>query len=81
MIEHRANLFHGYTRKPFDELIDVDPILQVFEKRSNRHARTSKHPRAAKTFGITFNYRTSRPIQHVIIVARESAPVKLRAIH
>ena len=47
MIQDGSHLLHAYTGKPFDELIDADPILQVLEKGRNRDTRASKNPAAA----------------------------------
>jgi hypothetical protein len=76
MIQYRTNLFHGDTRKPFDELINTAPIFQVFKKSTNRHTRAAKHPCTTYSFGVMFNGRTTRPIQHEIILAREEQGVK-----
>src|SRR5436309_13731602 len=64
VMQNGLGLFAGHARKPFEEIIQPRPILQVLEERLDRHSRASENPRAADSPRRSFNCRTLTPIKH-----------------
>jgi len=69
MLEHGTNLVQCRPRKPVDELVDRDTILQVLEQRGHRNARGFEQPCAAYALRVALHCRAGRPVDHVFMVA------------
>lgn len=65
MFEHGRNMLRGYSRKPFEELIDCRAGFQVFEKGPDRDAGSAKNPRAPDLVMRALDFSAIGPIQHV----------------
>jgi len=57
MFQHATGLLRSDTGKPLQKVLDRRPIFNVFEKRSHRHAGTTKNPRAANAISIALDSR------------------------
>ena len=64
MFEHGRNMFRGYPRKPFEELIDRRAGFQVFEEGLNGDAGSTKNPRATDLVIGALDFSAISPIQH-----------------
>ena len=64
MLQHGASLLDSYARKPLDELRYEGAILEILEERGDRHPGTAEYPRTTHAFGVAFNSRAGRPINH-----------------
>ena len=65
MFEHSRDMFRGYSRKPFEELIDCRAGFQVFEKGPDGDAGSAKNPRATDLVMRALDFSAIGPIQHV----------------
>ena len=64
MLQHGASLLDGDSGEPLDELRYEGTIFEVLEERGDRHPGTAEHPRITHAFGVAFNSRAGRPIDH-----------------
>jgi len=71
VLEHRFDLRTGHPGKPFHELVDRRPALEVLEQRMDRHARASEYPGAADDVRISLDGFAGAPIQHEGALYRE----------
>jgi len=55
VLQYPARLLQRDTWKQLDELADWNAVLQVFEKRGDRHACATKDPRSADALGVAFH--------------------------
>jgi hypothetical protein len=66
VLQHGANLLDSDAGKPLNELRNERAVLEVFEERRHRHPGAAKYPGTTYAFGIAFNGRTGRPIDHAL---------------
>jgi hypothetical protein len=64
VLENKPGLFARDTGKPREEIRELCPVLQILEQRGDGNARAAEYPRAAYTFGIPFDSKARRPIDH-----------------
>ena len=64
VLQHGANLLDSDAGKPLNELRDERTVLEVLEERRHWDAAATKEPGTTYAFGIAFNGRTGRPIDH-----------------
>ena len=55
VLKYLPHLFECDTTEPFDELGERSAIFEILEQRGHGHARTAKHPSAAKHAGTRFD--------------------------
>ena len=81
VLQHGANLLECDAGKPLNELRDERAVLEVLEERRHRYAGAAKYPGTTYAFGIAFNGRTGRPIEHALLTTtgpEEAANVEVR---
>src|SRR2546423_4054640 len=55
-----------HAGKPREKLLDGGAIAEIFKQRSQRHACTSKHPRATQLLRVALHGVTILPVLHML---------------
>src|SRR6266540_3256668 len=66
VLQDSFNLRTLHTGKPCEKLLDRGPIAEIFKQRRQRHACTSKHPRATALLRVALYGITILPLLHIL---------------
>jgi hypothetical protein len=64
VLQYNTGLLQDNTWKPFDEIRELNAVLQVLEESSDRNARAPEHTGTAYALRITLDRGTRRPVNH-----------------
>ena len=69
VLEDLLRLFQCDPREPLDEFLNRGVVFQILEQGRYRDARAKEYPGSTHAFGVMFDDRTGRPVNHERMVA------------